>query len=98
MDLRDAINALRFERTMVYLFLMTVLAQNCVCLSLPRFAPALQHLLAVPVPIFLPESIRAEGAHRQQNMRMWVMAFGVMDSNISNHAARNKLTLCVLAD
>jgi hypothetical protein len=31
-------------------------------------------------------------------MRVWVVAIGVVDSYVSNHAARNELALCVLAD
>lgn len=98
MDLWDTIKALRRQCPMVDLLFMAVLAKGCVCLLFPRLAPALQHLLTVPLPVLRSEPIRAEGSHRQQNMRVRVVAIGVVDGYVSNHAVRNELALCVLAD
>src|SRR5260364_408682 len=53
---------------------------------LPCLAPAFQKLFLVPVPVFLSKAIRANAAHGQQDMGVWVVALGVVNHHVGHHA------------
>ena len=66
-----------------------------------QFAPVggEAHLLAVPdaevllLGLVLPPPVPGQGAHRQQDVGVRVVAVGVMDGHVGAHAISNKLTL-----
>src|SRR5260364_179108 len=51
---------------------------------MPRMA--FQKLFLVPVPVFLAKAIRANAAHGQQDMGVWVVALGVVNHHVGHHA------------
>src|SRR5260364_380642 len=53
---------------------------------------ALQKLFLVPVPVFLAKAIRANAAHGQQDMGVWVVALGVVNHHVGHHARSEEHT------
>ena len=57
------------------------------------------HLLAVPdaevllLGLVLPPAVPGQGAHRQQDVGMGVVAVGIMDGHIGAHAVADELAL-----
>lgn len=90
-DLRDSVDALLCERAVVNPHAVPCPLQSLIGLHLPRFAPVLQKRLVVPTAVFLAESIRANVAHGEQDVGVWVLALGVVDGNVGHHARINEL-------
>ena len=90
-DLRYPLDALLCERAVVNAHAVPCPLQSLIGLHLPRFAPVLQKRLVVPASVFLAESVRANVAHGQQNMGVWVVALGVVDGNVCHHARIHEL-------
>jgi hypothetical protein len=92
-NLWHTVNALRGKCPVIDAGGVSCVFQCVVGDNIPCFAPFLQGFLAIPVAVFLAESIAANGAHRQQNMNMWIFTFCVMDVHVGNHAFFDKLCL-----
>ena len=90
-DLRNSVDALLCECAVVNAHAVPCPLQSLIGLHLPRFAPVLQKRLVVPTAVFLAESIRANAAHGEQDVGVWVLALGVVDSNVGHHARIHEL-------
>jgi hypothetical protein len=90
-NLRNALDALLCECSVVNAHAVPCPLQSLIGLHLPRFAPVLQKRLVVPASVFLAEPVRANVAHGQQNMGVRVLALGVVNGNVCHHASIHEL-------
>ena len=90
-NLRYSIHALRCKCSVVNTHAVTCSVQSLIGLHLPRLAPVLQKCFIVPTAVFLAESIRANVAHGEQDVSVWVFTLGVVDGNVGHHARIHEL-------
>ena len=92
------IDALRLESPVVDALRAAVGLQGVVRGGRPRLAPGAQLVAVVPLPLLVTEALRADRAHRQQDVTVRIWPALAVEGEVGDHALVHVLALYVVAD